>query len=120
MKTRNARTLLALFALLSLSACSEKKVVTRPEIIEVAKVTYGPMPSELTNELPEPAVPPKLCTQKGEPAWCLVDAINWIEDWRALHKTANADRATVAKIGAAVEHAVQPATTGTTEAVHDR
>lgn len=73
------------------------------------QVTYAPMPAELTRPLPEPAVPPPRCTDKsGAVAWCLVDVINWIEDWRALRNTANADRAQVARIGAAAVKAVQP------------
>jgi len=84
-------------------------VVTRPEIIEVPQVTYAPMPAELTRPLPEPAVPPQRCTDKhGAPAWCLVDALNWIEDWRTTLHAANDDRARVARISAAAAKAVQP------------
>lgn len=63
---------------------------------------WRPLPAQLTAPLAEPAPPPARCRdpQTGEPAVCVLDGLNWIEDWRAVLHQANADRATAARITA--------------------
>lgn len=62
---------------------------------------WRPLPAQLTAPLPEPAPPPAHCRDEhGQPAVCVLDALNWIEDWRGVLHQANADRATAAKIAA--------------------
>jgi len=56
------------------------------------------LPAQLTKPLADPAPPPKHCTYKGQPAVCALDGLLQIEDWRGIQRTANADRATAAKI----------------------
>ncbi|UPG87013.1 hypothetical protein L2Y94_06560 [Luteibacter aegosomatis] len=67
------------------------------------------MPTELTDAIAEPVPPPQHCrTATGDPGWCLIDALSWIEDWRGTLMRCNADRATTARIGNAVQKAVKP------------
>lgn len=80
-------------------ACSSTppaKTSLRTEIIELPITRYAPLPSTFTAPLPEPAPPAKNCSLRGLPAVCLMDALLWINDWRATLEQANADRAMVA------------------------
>ena len=109
MKTLIAPIWLCLFVLPLLASCLAKPVATKPVVVDVAKITYAPMPAALTDPIPEPPLPPQRCVDKtGAPAWCLVDVVAWIEAWRSTLKLANDDRASTAKIGVAVQKAVQP------------
>lgn len=59
---------------------------------------YVPVPHVYTAPMPAPAPPPKRCRRDGKPAWCVLDAIAWIEAWRGIWRKANADRATVGRL----------------------
>jgi hypothetical protein len=59
---------------------------------------YRPLPEQLTKPLSEPPPPPERCTYQGQPAVCALDGLLQIEDWRGVQRTANADRATSARI----------------------
>lgn len=67
-------------------------------VIEVPVPAYRPLPPALTTPIAEPAPPAARCRDQGAPAVCVADALDWIEDWRASLRRANADRATAAKI----------------------
>lgn len=59
---------------------------------------YLPVDKKLTDAIPEPAAPAQLCTYLGQSAWCVLDGLLWIEDWRTALQQANADRATTATV----------------------
>lgn len=61
---------------------------------------YRPLDRALTQPIDEPVPPPKQCTYQAQPAWCVLDALAWIEQWRGKLRQANADRAAAAKISA--------------------
>lgn len=63
---------------------------------------YRPLPTVLTAPLPEPLPPPRRCRQSdGSAAVCVLDALAWIGDLRALLQQANQDRARAALLGGA-------------------
>lgn len=105
---RHVLIALVALALIGCKREAARPTPTPPHIVEVAKVTYAPMPHELTDPLPEPALPPKRCAWNGLPAWCLRDALAWIEEWRTVHDEANSDRAQTRAIGEAAVRAVEP------------
>lgn len=61
---------------------------------------YRPLDRTLTQPIAEPVPPPKNCTYQGKPAWCALDGLIWIEQWRGKVREANTDRATAAKVSA--------------------
>ena len=61
---------------------------------------YRPLDRTLTQPIVEPVPPPKNCTYHGKPAWCVLDGLVWIEEWRGKVREANTDRATAAKTSA--------------------
>uniref|UniRef100_A0A0S6YZF1 Uncharacterized protein n=1 Tax=Mizugakiibacter sediminis TaxID=1475481 RepID=A0A0S6YZF1_9GAMM len=63
---------------------------------------YKPLPAALTTPLAEPAPPPAHCVLGGVPAVCVIDALAWVEQWRALLQAANADRADAARLSAPI------------------
>lgn len=92
-----------LFALSLLTGCSDspsKHPQEQPPtaVIEQPVPAYLPVDKKLTDAIPEPAPPAQLCTYLGIPAWCALDGLLWIEDWRTALQQANADRATTATI----------------------
>lgn len=64
---------------------------------------YRPLDRSLTRPIAEPPVPPQRCSLKGKPAWCALDGLIWIEQWRGKVREANADRATAAKVSAGTD-----------------
>jgi len=73
--------------------------VSRPEIIEVPRVAYRPLPPELTAPIAEPAAPPARCVADGKPAICVIDALSVIPAYQAKLRAANSDRASAALLG---------------------
>jgi len=69
-------------------------------VVEVPVPAYRPLDRTLTTPIAEPAPPPQNCAFKGKPAWCALDALVWIEQWRGKLRAANVDRATAAKVSA--------------------
>lgn len=61
---------------------------------------YRPVDRSLTTPIADPPLPPQNCTYQGKPAWCALDGLIWIEQWRGKVRKANADRATTAKVTA--------------------
>jgi hypothetical protein len=74
-------------------------VVSKPEIVEVPRVAYRPLPPELTAPLAEPAMPIARCVADGKPAICVIDALATIPLYQAALRTANDDRARAALLG---------------------
>ncbi len=74
-------------------------MVSRPEIIEVPRVAYRPLPPALTAPLAEPAAPPARCVVAGAPAICVLDALAMIPLYQAALRTANDDRARAELLG---------------------
>jgi hypothetical protein len=67
---------------------------------------YRPLDRTLTLPLDEPAPPVQRCTDNGQPAWCALDLIGWIEAWRGVLRQANVDRAAATAISAPLAPAV--------------
>lgn len=67
-------------------------------VIEQPVPAYLQVDKKLTDAIPEPAPPAQLCTYLGVSAWCALDGLLWIEDWRTALQQANTDRATTATI----------------------
>lgn len=63
---------------------------------------YRPLDRTLTLPLDEPSPPPQRCTWQGQPAFCALDLIGWVESWRGVVRQANIDRAAAAAISAGV------------------
>jgi hypothetical protein len=75
-------------------------VLTHPEVVYVPVPAYKPLPPQLTDPLPEPPPPPRLCSDaKGKRAVCALDGLAATEGWKAMHKLANHDRARAALLG---------------------
>lgn len=94
-----------LFALSLLAGCSDNPTKPQPlaaqpptTVIDDPIPAYLPVDKQLTDAIPEPATPAQLCTFVGQPAWCVLDGLLWIEDWRNILQKANTDRATTATI----------------------
>jgi hypothetical protein len=72
----------------------------RPEVVQVPVPAYRALPHELTDPLPLPTMPPAKCRDaNGQPAICLIDALDAIPGLQALLDLANADRARAAALG---------------------
>lgn len=69
--------------MLSLTACSPGRVVTRTEVVEVPRRQYVPMPAELTADVQAPAKPAPQCVESGKPTLCNSQLMDWIDDLRA-------------------------------------
>lgn len=95
---------ICLFALSLLTGCSGNppKPQVQPQqpttVIDDPIPAYLPVAKRLTDAIPEPATPAQACTYLGQPAWCALDGLLWIEDWRAALQQANTDRAATATI----------------------
>ena len=86
-----------------LSSCSllapKPTVISRPDIIEVPKLAYVPLPLALTAPVAPPHKPEARCEFKGKPAICVLDALMTIPEFRAAIDAANHDRAAAALLG---------------------
>ena len=106
MKPLHALTFsICLFALSLLAGCSDspsKHSYVPPQapttVIEQPIPAYQPVDKRLTDAIHEPATPAQLCTYMGLPAWCVLDGLLWIEDWRTAVQQANLDRSTTATV----------------------
>ncbi|MEI2428677.1 hypothetical protein RDV84_00245 [Lysobacter yananisis] len=92
-----------LCALLLLTACGAKQQpLIKTELVERPTLAYAELPSDLTEELPAPAPPPRNCMLPGgRPAVCALDGLVHELAWITLLSRANADRATSARLSAA-------------------
>lgn len=101
MKARPALTWrTCLCVLLLLSGCSDRRAVRPAAVIEVPVPAYRPLDRSLTRPIPAPPAPEQNCSYQGQPAWCVLDVLVWIEAWRGALDRANADRATAAQVSA--------------------
>ena len=71
--------LLALCALLSLTACKPANLVVRTELVDVPVRQYVPVPDSLTGECPSTPKPSPKCIDSGRPALCNPQLIEWRE-----------------------------------------
>lgn len=81
-----------------LTACGHSKPIVRTELVEVPVVRYASLPSDLTDQVPEPPPPPMSCMLGVLPTVCALDAILRELDWKALLQRVNEDRMTAKKL----------------------
>lgn len=89
--------LICLCALPLLQGCgrwpTKPQVISRPTVIEVPVTRWREIPDELTAELVPPAPPPRRCRDaRGEPAVCVIDALDQLALYQAIVALANQDR----------------------------
>lgn len=94
--------LLLLFAALSLTACNSGKLVTRTEIVEVARKQYVALPHALTDDMPEPPKPAAACVADGKPTLCNAQLLEWIDALRDALGIANDGRRALRELQAQI------------------
>lgn len=94
------RGLLALCALVSLTACDTPRLVVRSELVEVPVRQYVPVPTQLTEPVADPAKPSPECVASGKPVLCNRQLIDWRDSTASALSEANARLQSVRKMSA--------------------
>lgn len=67
-----------------MTSCSQKRQITRTEVVEVKSRQYVPLPTELTTPPAKPIAPSAECVQNGKPVRCngqMREHLDAIEAW---------------------------------------
>lgn len=90
--------LLIVLSLLTVSACTPTKLVTRTQTIEVPVLRYVPLRADWIANVPAPPKPAMRCIWEGSPTLCLQDLADWRAEYDAALSQANADKAAIRKV----------------------